>query len=246
MLQYQQIASSGAAMNVSFTLFRLQAQDSLRMKMNARLKEIDRMIAEDEDVIRANERLTEARESDHSAESLLKDMAAQVQEKKLKRELTQSKLFSGKVRSPKELQDLQAETQALDRTIAKLEDEQLQAMLAHEETREAVRQAEADLQKVRDQKASQNSLLLGEKHKIEAEIPKVDAQRQALREQLDPEVFSVYRALLKSKGGRAVADVHEDTCSACGVTLPPADIQAARSPNVIATCKNCGRILYKS
>ena len=144
-------------MNVSFTLFRLQAQDSLRMKMNARLKEIDRMIAEDEDVIRANERLTEARESDHSAESLLKDMAAQVQEKKLKRELTHSKLFSGKVRSPKELQDLQAETQALDRTIAKLEDEQLQAMLAHEETMEAVRQAEANLQKVLDQKASQNS-----------------------------------------------------------------------------------------
>lgn len=233
-------------MNVSFTLFRLQAQDSLRMKMNARLKEIDRMIAEDKDVIRATERLSEARESDHSAESLLKDMAAQVQEKKLKRELTHSKLFSGKVRSPKELQDLQAETQALDRTIAKLEDEQLQAMLAHEETMEAVRQAEADLQRVRDQKASQNSLLLGEKHKIEAEIPKVDVQRQALREQLDPEVFSVYRALLKSKGGRAVADIHEDTCGACGVTLPPADIQAARSPNVIATCKNCGRILYKS
>jgi predicted nucleic acid-binding Zn-ribbon protein len=55
----------------------------------------------------------------------------------------------------------------------------------------------------------------------------------------------IYRTLLKSKAGRAVAEVNDDTCGACGVTVPPADIQAAKSPNVIAYCKNCGRILYK-
>jgi hypothetical protein len=74
----------------------------------------------------------------------------------------------------------------------------------------------------------------------------VDAQRQALIEQLDKEIFMVYRTLLKSKAGIAVAEVNDDTCSACGVTVPPADIQAAKSPNIIAYCKNCGRILVKS
>ncbi len=44
--------------------------------------------------------------------------------------------------------------------------------------------AEKELQQVLDRKASQNSLLIGEKHKIESEIPQVDAQRQALIEQL--------------------------------------------------------------
>ena len=115
-----------------------------------------------------------------------------------------------------------------------------------EETTTALRQAEADLQKVMDRKASQSSLLIGEKHKIESEIPQVDAQRKALREQLDEPTFTVYRELLKNKAGRAVAEVNDDTCGACGVTVPPADIQAAKSPNVIAYCKNCGRILYKS
>ena len=233
-------------MNTSFTLFRLQAQDTLRMKMNARLKEIDRIIAADKEISQANASLVEARGINKSAESVLKDLVDQVKEKKLKRELTQANLFSGKVRNPKELQDLQAETQALDRTIAKLEEEQLQAMMSLEETTNAMRQAENELQKVLDRKSSQNSLLIGEKHKIEAEIPQVDAQRQTLREQLDEATFTIYRNLLKSKAGRAVAEVHDDTCGACGVTVPPADIQAAMSPNAIAYCKTCGRILYKS
>ena len=233
-------------MNTSFTLFRLQTQDTLRMKMNARLKEIDRIIAADKEVSQANAKLVEAQGINKSAESALKGLLEQVKEKKLKRELTQSNLFSGKVRNPKELQDLQAETQALDRTIAKLEDEQLQAMMAFEETTNALHQAEKELQQVLDRKASQNSLLIGEKHKIESEIPQVDAQRQALIEQLDKEIFMVYRTLLKSKAGIAVAEVNDDTCSACGVTVPPADIQAAKSPNIIAYCKNCGRILVKS
>ena len=233
-------------MNTSFTLFRLQAQDTLRMKMNARLKDIDRIIAADKEVSQANDRLAEAQGINKSAESVLKELVAQVKEKKMKRELTQANLFSGKVRNPKELQDLQAETQALDRTIAKLEDEQLQAMMVLEETTRVLRQAEGDLQKVMDRIASQNSLLIGEKHKIESEIPQVDAQRQALREQLDEATVTVYRNLFKSKSGRAIAEVNDDTCGACGVTVPPADIQAAKSPNVVAYCKNCGRILYKS
>ena len=233
-------------MNTSFTLFRLQTQDTLRMRMNARLKEIERIIAADREVSQANTRLTQAQKINKSAESALQGIMAQVKEKKIKRELTQANLFSGKVRNPKELQDLQAETHALDRTIAKLEEEQLQAMMSLEETTNAMRQAENELQKVLDRKSSQNSLLIGEKHKIEAEIPQVDAQRQTLREQLDEATFTIYRNLLKSKAGRAVAEVHDDTCGACGVTVPPADIQAATSPNLITYCKNCGRIIVKS
>lgn len=216
------------------------------MKMNARLKEIDRIIAADKEISQANARLMEAQAINKSAESVLKDLVAQVKEKKLKRELTQANLFSGKVRNPKELQDLQAETHALDRTIAKLEDEQLQAMMALEETTKDMNKAQGELQQVLDRKASQSSLLIGEQHKIESEIPQVDAQRKALREQLDDETFTIYRDLLKSKAGRAVVEVNDDTCGACGVTVPPADIQAAKSPNVIAYCKNCGRILHKS
>ena len=233
-------------MNTSFTLFRLQTQDTLRMKMNSRLKEIDRIIAADKDISRANKELAEAKLVEAAAETVVKTFTAQVKEKKLKRELTQANLFSGKVRNPKELQDLQAETHALDRAIAKLEEDQLQAMMAHEEAEKIVCIAEDELQKVMNRKSSQNALLLGEKHKIESDIIPLDAQRQALRDQLDVATFTIYRNLLREKAGRAVAEIADDTCGACGVTVPPADIQAAKSPNVIAYCKNCGRILYKS
>lgn len=233
-------------MNTSFTLFRLQTQDSLRMKMNARLKEIDRIIAADLEVIQAKAKFSEAQEIHKSRESSLNDLAAQAREKKLKRELTQSNLFSGKVRNPKELQDLQAETHALDRAIAKLEEEQLHAMMEVEESDALEENARKELQAVLDRKATENSRLMSEKNKIESEIPLVDAQRQVLIDQLDADTFRIYRNLMKSKAGRAVAEIHDDSCGACGVVITPADIQAAKSSSKMIYCKNCGRILYKS
>lgn len=233
-------------MNTSFTLFRLQTQDTLRIGMNTRLKEIDRIVAEDFEVVQAKDKLNDAKQSLQLAESMLKDLTNQTTEKRIKRELTQNSLFSGKVRSPKELQDLQAESHALDRVIASLEEQQLNALQQVDEAATIVKLAQDALQDVLDRKSSENARLMGEKHKIEADIPKVDAQRQALIDQLDAESFRIYRNLMKTKANRAVAEIKDDSCGTCGVIVTPADIQSAKLPTHLTFCKNCGRILYKS
>jgi uncharacterized protein involved in exopolysaccharide biosynthesis len=50
--------------------------------------------------------------------------------------------------------------------------------------------------------------------------------------------------LLAAVGGLALATVADESCEACGSSLTPAEIQAAKAPGRITLCPSCGRILY--
>ncbi|MDD4578551.1 MAG: hypothetical protein PHS75_08390, partial [Anaerolineaceae bacterium] len=127
-----------------------------------------------------------------------------------------------------------------------MEDEQIQLMEVNDSCQEAKKEAEAELQKLLNAKATENSLLMGEREKLIKQLPKINAQRDALKSQLDAKLLEEYDALFKRKGGVAVAEVYDSSCKACGVELSPTDIQLAANPNMITKCKSCGRILYKS
>ncbi|MFZ3071523.1 MAG: C4-type zinc ribbon domain-containing protein [Anaerolineaceae bacterium] len=233
-------------MNLSFSLFRLQSLDTQRMQITKRLAGIEATLAADEAVRARLMAKNQTEEAKKQAQSSLNDLANQSATKRLKLELTQAQLFGGKIRNPKELQDLQAESEALKRTIAKLEDEQLDAMLTLESAQKDWQDAESEYQRCLDQKASDNSLLLGEKSRLETELPKLESQRQALVSTLPAEIIQQYQSLLKSKGGRALVEIVDECCEGCGVSIPPGDIQAARSSSKLIRCKNCGRFLYKA
>ena len=231
-------------MNLILNLYRLQTLDTQRLKIEKRLAEIEQILLADETVQAAALKKRLAETESKSAQEGVQAIQAKVAEKKIKLDLTQSNLFGGKIRSPKELQDLQAESEALRRTISGLEDEQISAMISAEEVQKTLSGAEFAYQSVVNQKASENSLLSGEKRTLEGELPKVDAQRNSLRALIPAETLSVYDSLLKRKGGRAVAVIDDESCDACGYSVSPADMQAARSAAKIVHCKNCGRILY--
>ena len=57
----------------------------------------------------------------------------EVREQQIKIEQNQSRLYSGKVTNPKELQDLQAEAEAFKRQLSLHENRQLEKMMALEE-----------------------------------------------------------------------------------------------------------------
>ena len=116
-------------MNLSFNLYRLQSIDTQYRKITRRLAQIEQILLADETVRAANEQKMLAEEAERKIHSEIKEIQARSQEKKIKLELHQKSLFGGKVRNPKELQDLQAESEVLRRNIQKLEDEQLDAML---------------------------------------------------------------------------------------------------------------------
>lgn len=233
-------------MNVALSLYRLQVLDTQISQLSRRINEIENIVAQDDAVMKTKLDLDISISNEKKLQGELKNQIHIVEDKKIKWQLNQAQLFSGKIRNPKELQDLQSESEALKRAIAKLEDDQLEKMIEVEEAQAEIKKAELTYNQAVGNQSSRNAQLLGEKSKIETELPGLISQKESIIPTLPSDAFALYSNLLKTKAGVAVANVKEDSCDACGSTLTPGELQAVRSPSSTVRCRSCGRILYKA
>jgi hypothetical protein len=109
-------------MNLSFSLYRLQTIDTQRQKITQRIAQIEAELAADEAIQACLKVKEQAEKKLKQAQSKLRDVAQQVAAKRMKLELNQNQLFGGKIRNPKDLQDLQSEADFLGKSIQELED----------------------------------------------------------------------------------------------------------------------------
>ncbi|GAB4418224.1 MAG: hypothetical protein Kow002_05080 [Anaerolineales bacterium] len=231
-------------MSASLGLYRLQLVDSRMDQIRARLSEIQVILENNQQVQAASQKMDEKTSLHEEAARTLKQAEEAVKAQKLKIEQCEVKLYSGNVKNPKELEDLQNESVALKRYLITLEDRQLEAMLAEEEARETLNTAKQALEQAQAQAAEQNQTLSTEKAALDKELEKLNAERDAARIPLDPNLLTVYENLRQQRGGLAVAQVSDGACAACGTTLTPALQQSARSSTELHNCSTCGRILY--
>ena len=232
-------------MSEALNLFRLQKLDTAIGKANPRLEESERALSDDKNVRRANRKLEKAQSHAKEVRIKLHQIEDKVEAQRIKRKTTQTSLFSGKIKNPKELQDLQMESEALKRYIAQLEDEQLEAMIANEAAVKAENEAQKALQQAKGTAAEDNAALLGEKLKLEEDLARLTREKEAVLQSLPPETLKLYQKLRQQKRGTAVAAVSDGGCSICGQALTPADLQVVRASNQLVFCPSCGRILYE-
>ena len=228
-------------MSASLGLFRLQLLDSRMDEIRARLEDIRRTLENDEEVLQAKKRTTEADSKVKLARHALRQAEAEVDKQKIKIEQSEANLYSGNVKNPKELQDLQMEIAALKRHLVTLEDRQLDAMLEVETSEQANQATLENLERVKSQLAKQNQTLTGERTSLDKEFERLETERQAAVSPLDASLLAVYEQLRQEKRGLAIASVSD---GACGTTLTPAQLQSARSTGQPYNCPTCGRILY--
>lgn len=231
-------------MSETLNLYRLQKLDTQIDQIESRLAEINQALSDDRRVRKAQISLKKAKDAAQNAKSALRQIENQVGDTRLKRKTTQASLFSGKIKNPKDLQDLQMETEALARYIVKLEDQQLEAMLTSEAADEAEADADKALLQAKGTAAEENASLLGEKTGLEENLNKALREKDAVLQSVKETNLVLYQKLRTSKRGTAVATISDDGCSICGQALTPADIQAVRSGSSLIFCPSCGRILY--
>ena len=233
-------------MSAALGLYRLQLIDSRMDEIRARMDEIRQTLENDQEMRQAKKLVAESEANLKLAQGALKQAEAEVDKQKIKIEQSESNLYSGNVKNPKELQDLQNEVAALKRHLVTLEDRQLESML-EEETKEQANQAALDkLEQVKARLADQNQTLTAEQAELTKDLERLDAERGAALSPLDPSLLTVYGELRQQKRGLAIAAVSDGACAACGTTLTPAQLQSARSTAQINNCPTCGRILYAS
>jgi uncharacterized protein len=231
-------------MSQPFKLYRLQQIDSQLDGMRARLKEIEALLSQDERLRQATENAEQATQRQRQAHKDLHQAEENVRQQRLKIEQSESTLYGGRVRSPKELQDLQNEIAALKRFIVVLEDRQLEAMLAEEETVGAEKSASAELAQVQADFKQQCGKWSDEKNKLIKDVARFENERQAAAAAVPLEDIRLYDQLRQQRRGVAVSKVTDKACAACGSILSAALLSAAHSPNQLTRCETCGRILY--
>jgi len=231
-------------MSASLGLYRLQLIDSRLDQVYSRLKAIKLTLENNEQIQAASTQVAVMSKAHQEASRALKRSEEDVKAQKIKIEQCEAKLYSGIIKNPKELQDLQNESVALKRYHTTLEDRQLEAMLIEEDARVSLNEADQVLQLVEMQVIKQNTTLSAEKTELEDELEKLNAERDAARNPLDSNLLTIYENLRQQRRGLAVALTSEGACSACGTTLTPALLQNARSSTELHNCSTCGRILY--
>jgi len=230
-------------MSQTLSLYRLQQTDTTMERILARLEEIE-AAQRDDAPLRAVQAQAEEREKERlQAERALRQAEQAVTDQRIKIEQVESSLYGGKVRNPKELQDLQNDLAALQRHLSALENRQLEAMIALEAAEEHSHTAQQALQAAQRERQTLLESLLEEQGRLQKEYEKYQAERQAILASLKAENLALYQQLRQTRGGVAVATITESACSACGAALPPALQQAARSAAQLTRCPSCGRIL---
>jgi len=158
-----------------------------------------------------------------------------------------TRLYSGSITSPRELQALQEEIDALARRQRELEDELLEVMEAAEPL--AAEVASLDERRVAltaDAEALQAAIGEAERA-IDGELAGVGSERDAIAADLSPELVTTYDRLRARLGGVAVARLEGAQCLGCHLSLPATEIDAIRHapPDAVVMHEECGRILVR-
>lgn len=231
-------------MSQPFKLHRLQQIDSQLDQVNNHLREIEITLSDNLPLREAKEKYSNTEVAYAAARKELRKAEEAVQSQRIKINQTESTLYGGKVRNPKELQDLQNESLALSRYLDVLEDRQLEAMIVLEQAELEHNISEQELNKTRVESEIQNQELRSEQRLLEQEKNRLEIERHAAASALLKDELQLYHQLRKIRQGVAVARVVDNCCSACGSTLSSAQLHAARSLNQIIRCDSCSRILY--
>ena len=229
-------------MSVAKQLYQLQEVD-LELESDERtLNYIASQLGESEVVIEiqnklASERphLEELTRRQHSIEWDIDDITSKITS-------VEEDLYSGRIRNPKELTDLQHETDSLKAKRSKLEDQALEIMEQVELVTKSVVSLDSELKRLEAEWQSQQQKLSTDQEQLKAAISNLKHKRELLAAEIDPQAVEIYQELKRLRR-TAVAKVEQGICRGCRISLPVTELRQARSGNLVR-CSSCGRILF--
>ncbi|NTU65343.1 MAG: hypothetical protein HGB05_18570, partial [Chloroflexi bacterium] len=155
------------------------------------------------------------------------------------------RLYSGLVKNPKELLDLQNDIASLKRQKNTLDDQLFAAMVALEEAETALKTCADNFTRIDAEWRATQGELAAELTQLEQELAAKTAEQAEARAQLSAPDLAQYDQLRRRKGGLAVVEMEGNVCSACGVRVTAHVQQQLSQIDHLARCSNCERILVR-
>ncbi len=196
----------------------------------------------DPEIVEREETLTEARAVQEATAAKVRESDHEREAHRSRLRTREKELMSGRIRSPSELLQMSDEVKHMKERFAEEEDAEMKLMEDADAAEEAVREATNQLELARKQSASEEPELRSELETWSTELAEVESERDAVWEQAPPAAQAAYSRMRMKP---AVAQVINNQCSACHVTVTSSGMQLLRKGDDLVHCENCGRILVR-
>jgi predicted nucleic acid-binding Zn-ribbon protein len=208
------------------------------------LAQIGSRLGKDDDLVAARAALDTALKHQIDLEHQQRTAEWGVDELGTKIAAEEKKLYEGSVKNPRELMSLQHEIELIKGQHGEREEQLLAVMMKADTSQQDVTSKQSELKAMeRDWRKEQKRLSM-EQTELEANLATLAQKRESLRSLIDSVSLKAYDELRYVKQGLAVANLVQGRCQGCRISLPMSDQQKARMGHKLATCSNCGRILY--
>jgi uncharacterized protein len=225
-------------------LARLSEIDLALDTHRARLAEIAAALNEPADLIAARRALAEAEAELARWRSVQQDREQAQQDIAAKLAKAEKRLYSGEIRNPREVQDAERDVQQLRHQCGQAEDALLEALVAVDGGTEECAARSRTVSELAAAWEVAQARLRSEQTRLKERLPAEQASQTAARRVVPKDMLVLYDNLRPRRGGRAVAELDGDTCSACRVAVPPTKLEAARFGEELVYCGNCGRLVW--
>jgi predicted nucleic acid-binding Zn-ribbon protein len=186
-------------------------------------------------LLNGQQHLEELRRQQHSAEWEIEELETKLAEAK-------DALYSGRIKSPKELVSLQQEVKGLEAKREQKEERTLEMMEQVELAADNLSALNSELGALEAEWHSQQQRLSAEIEQLKGLISELEEKRQLVLAGIDSQTIDYYNRLKKQKGW-AVARIEQGACCGCRITLSTAELQRARGDQLVE-CNSCRRILF--
>jgi hypothetical protein len=159
-----------------------------------------------------------------------------------------SKLYSGTVSSPRELLDMQADIDQLDKHRGVIEEQELEVMERRESLDGELAALDAQLGALASELAELESALAAGEDEVDAEISVEERARADEAATIGAALLADFERRQQQNHGAGVARLIGDTCQGCRLSIPATEVDRIRHDltDEIASCDNCGAILVPS
>jgi uncharacterized protein len=231
-------------------LLTLQTHDSAvdrlrhRRATLAERDELEKRRAAHAELERRRAEVTDQRDAELREEKRLDD---EVRSLEAKAKAEDTRMYSGTVSSPRELQAMQADIEQLRRQAAEREDEELEVMVRREALDAQVAEVEAAQAALLAEVADLSAALEAQEREIDAELAVEEAARAALAPNIPESTLRLYEQIRANNRGVGAARLVGMNCQACHLGLPATEVDRIRHlpADELAQCEHCGAILVR-
>ena len=158
-----------------------------------------------------------------------------------------TKMYSGTVSSPKELQAMQADIDQLRRQARDREDEELEVLVQREALDAEVTGLEETQATIAAEMQALRAAIAEQERAIDAELAVEEAARAALASNIPEGTLRLYEQIRVGNRGVGAARLVGMNCQACHLALPATEVDRIRHlpAEALARCEHCGAILVR-